>query len=327
MKNKLLTRWLASALVMAILLPALANASTITMQAPGGVTGVTFVPESGNTYISDAYGFIKGVTSPDAVGLMSQNAVPLGQLGGRNNNSATTNPGSTNDNTQDYVIGSEWFNKSTGGLFKAETVGTGTATWSNINAASVPGLPWVAGQAYGTPPNSTLAAVLTVTQVITAYPVFIPNAITLQSISVSVTTGQTGGKVRAALYADTGAGAPGTMVTGTDTGDLTATGTAVVGSSAIAIAVPAGWYWVGITQKATTTMPSVVGATAVYTSALNTQLGNDTPTDALATSAKAVTGVSATLATYPTSTMPTTFPATGYAQAQNVTTPVAALGL
>ncbi len=50
--------------------------------------------------------------------------------------------------------------------------------------------------------------------------------VTLDKIEISVTTGQTGGLVRAALFRDNGAGYPGAIVAGTDTGDLDGTGTA-----------------------------------------------------------------------------------------------------
>ena len=297
---------------------------SISMFVPAAAPNKTFVAQSGNSYTSDAYGVLKLVLAGDAVSLMQQDCIPLGQIGALSNLNATTNPGVGNDNTQDYAIGSRWLNKNTGIEYVATSVATGAAVWAVLNSAAFAGLPWVTGQFYGTPVDSTLAAVLTTTGIITAYPIFVPNAVTVSSLNVSVTTGQTGGKCRCALYADTGAGAPGALVAGTDSGDLTATGTAVETKGSLAVALNPGWYWVAHYAAATTTMPSVVGATAVYTNSLNTTLGNDTAADALATASKATTGVSAT---FVYAAAPATFPSAGYAQVQNASIPVVAIGV
>ncbi len=190
------------------------------------------------------------------------------------------------------------------------------------------GLPMVTGRFYGTPRGSTQAAVLTVLGTLYAYPVFIPNAVTLSTINVSVTTGQTGGKVRGALFYDVN-GYPGAIVPGTDTGDLDGTGTAVVTKSALAKALNPGWYWYGTIATASSTMPSVIGATAVYPNELNSIVGSDTAAHALAASAQATTGIAKTGQTYPTVDMTTSFPVfpTAGALALNATTPIASFGV
>lgn len=195
-------------------------------------------------------------------------------------------------------------------------------------SGSAIGLPMVTGRFYGVPDGSTLAAVLTVSGTLTAYPVYIPSAVTLATINAGITTGQTGGKVRAALFYDS-AGYPGAIVPNTDTGDLTATATAVVTKSSLTTALAAGWYWVGYIATASSTMPSVTGATAIYGCSLNSIIGSDTAAHALTVSGQAATGLAITGQTYPVTDMTTSFP-TFPASATvtlNATTPIVALGV
>ena len=252
----------------------------------------------------------------------------LGQQQGKNNFNATTNPGSTNDSTQDYVVGSRWLNTVTGVEYVCTSNTASAASWVALNGSYL-GLPWVTGQFYGLPAGSTQAAVLTVLGTLYAFPIFIPNAVTLSSINLSVTTGQTGGKARGALFADNGAGYPGAIVAGTDTGDLAATGTAVVTKGSLAKALNPGWYWFGSIYTASSTMPSVIGATAIYSNFQNALLGVDTAAHALATSGQVTTGLAITGQTYPATSMPVSFPTfpASAALAINVTTPIAVLGV
>lgn len=189
------------------------------------------------------------------------------------------------------------------------------------------GLPKTTGRFYGVPTGSTQAAVLTVAGTLYAYPVYISSTSTLTNMNVSVTTGQTGGKVRAALFSDS-SGYPGAIVAGTDTGDLDGTATAVVTKSSLTASLAAGWYWVGVIAAATSTMPSVIGATAIYGCNLNSVLGSDTAAHALATSGQATTGIAKTGQTYPVTDMATSFPTfpASAALTINATTPIVALG-
>lgn len=150
---------------------------------------------------------------------------------------------------------------------------------------------WVSGRFYGIPLGMTSAALLTVTGTLYAYPVYIPNTVTVKSLNLSVTTGQTGGSARIGIYADNGAGYPGTLVAGSDAGALAATATAVVSNSSLSIVLNPGTYWFASIFTATSTFPSVVGSTAVYTSDISEMLGWDTAAHALATSGQAVTGI------------------------------------
>jgi len=54
-----------------------------------------------------------------------------------NNFSATTNPAATNDNTQQYGIGSKWLNTSTNRMFMALGVATGAANWADISDSEI----------------------------------------------------------------------------------------------------------------------------------------------------------------------------------------------
>lgn len=181
----------------------------------------------------------------------------------------------------------------------------------------------------GNPQGATQAAVLTVLGTLYAYPIEIPSACTLKSLNLSVTTGQTGGKGRAALFYDNGAGYPGAIVPGSDSGDLDATGTAVVTKSGLSTILQPGWYWIVSIFTASTTMPSVVGTTATYASGLNAILGSDTAAHELAVSADAATGIAKTGQTYPVTDMTTSFPTfpAGAALTLNATTPVLAFGV
>ena len=300
----------------------------ISMLAPNATANQTYTCKSGNSYTSDAYGIIHSVIGPDIIDLVGSDCVTLGQLGARNNNGATTNPGTTNDSTQDYAIGSHWLNKNTGVEYVCTSATASAAVWYAVNGSYL-GLPWITAQFYGIPLGSTQAAVLTVLGTLYAYPIFIPNAVTISSISMGSTTGQTGGKMRAALFADNGAGYPGAIVPGTDTGDLAATTTAVATKSSLTAAVGPGWYWVGSIFTASSTMPSVTGITAIYGNSLNALLGSDTAAHALTVSAEAASGISVGTQTYPATNMATSFPTFPASATLTLaaTTPVAILGV
>ena len=184
-------------------------------------------------------------------------------------------------------------------------------------------LPWVTGRFYGAPAGTTPVALLTVASTLYAYPILVPNSVTLSALQVSVTTGQTGGKVEAGLYYDNGSGYPNNLVTGTDTGDLDGTATAVVGPTNLTVALHPGWYWVAIQAAASSTMPSVAGITAAYTD-LFRLLGSDTAAHQLAAGSQAPCGIKKTSQTY--AALPTTFPS-GAALVLNAGVPLASLGV
>ena len=209
-----------------------------------------------------------------------------------------------------------------------DLIASGCSFLAPTGSGSAIGLPMVTGRFYGIPAGSTQAAVLTVLGTLTAYPVYIPNTVTLATMSIGSTTGQTGGKVRSALFYDS-AGYPGAIVAGTDSGDLAATATAVATKSGLTAVLAAGWYWVGYIATASSTMPSVTGSTAIYASSLNSVIGSDTAAHALTVSAQAASGIAITGQTYPVTDMTTSFPTfpASAAVTLNATTPVVVLGV
>lgn len=174
---------------------------------------------------------------------------------------------------------------------------------------------------YGIPFGATLTTLLTVASTIYAYPFFVPNQNTLKTLNASVTTGQTGGKVRLAVYSSK-FGLPNALIAGTDSGDLAATTTALATSSALGVPLPSGLYWLALQAAATSTMPSVEALASVAGSVLASQLGYDTAAHALAGSGEYATGVSATQ-TY--GAPPAAFPTPTFTQ--SAATPAIAIGV
>lgn len=72
----------------------------------------------------------------------------------QNSISNFSDPGSGNDNTQGYSIGSVWLNQTNGKVWQAASVGTGTATWTNTGTLILTGdespdtLVWLALQTF-----------------------------------------------------------------------------------------------------------------------------------------------------------------------------------
>ena len=187
----------------------------------------------------------------------------------------------------------------------------------------------VHGRFYGIPRGVTPTSLLTVLGTLYAYPIKLVEPITLASLNMSSITGQTGGKMRCALFYDNGAGYPAAIVPGTDSGDLAATATAVATKGSLAVAIEPGIYWVASIFTASSTMPSVAGTGTGYGNELHSLLGSDTAAHALATSAQATSGIQVTGQTYPATDMPTSFPTfpTGAVETIAAATPLVAIGV
>jgi len=186
---------------------------------------------------------------------------------------------------------------------------------------NAPVLPMVKGQFYG-PLGATLAALLTVASVQYAYPIYVPSPITVKSLSLSVSTGQTGGAAHIGIYADNG-GYPGALIY--DSGAVSGLTSTTVVTDTISSGNPTltpGWYWISTIFTASSTMPSVEAISATYT-ALASMIGYDTAAHALATSGQAPTGISVA-GTY--GALPATFPS-GATLTLNADTPAVAIGL
>lgn len=193
---------------------------------------------------------------------------------------------------------------------------------SQLATAMGGNLPMVTGRFYGIPNGSTQAAYTTITATLYAYPIYVPNTITVASLNIGVTTGQTGGACHLGIYADNGAGYPGALVY--DSGVVSGlTSTVVVTKSGVATTLQAGWYWLASIFTASSTFPDVTASTAIYGSSLNAQIGSTTAALALTVSADAVSGISVA-GTY--GALPTTFTA-GAVPRPNLSTPVIILGV
>ena len=91
-----------------------------------------------NSYTADAYGLIT-VPVPNAWDIMdltNGGCVCLGPVQALNNLSATIDPTSANDQTQDYGPGSVWVNSANGRVWFCQSASTGSAAWA---LAVVPG--------------------------------------------------------------------------------------------------------------------------------------------------------------------------------------------
>jgi hypothetical protein len=97
------------------------------------------LPQSGITYTVGANGFVSVTNQFDINTLISQGFLPM-QPGGRNNLTATGDPGTGDDQTQNYGPGSVWLNLSAGRVWMNLSAATGAASWAQISIGStVPG--------------------------------------------------------------------------------------------------------------------------------------------------------------------------------------------
>lgn len=91
--------------------------------------------------------------------------------------------------------------------------------------------------------TATNSGTATAGSLIAGTPIFIPNAVMLQTLSCSTAGTITGtAHIRLALYNDAG-GVPGVPVTGADSGDMSQTTAGVLTSGTLGVALAPGWYW------------------------------------------------------------------------------------
>lgn len=102
------------------------TAPTVRMVAPSSFGGPIVATPSGTVYTPDANGYVNSVLYADINTLASLGFTISNQ---RSNITATTDPGITNDSTQDYAVGSVWFNSTTGVEWRANSVAVGAAVW------------------------------------------------------------------------------------------------------------------------------------------------------------------------------------------------------
>jgi hypothetical protein len=116
-----------------------------TMIAP--ISGNVYTTKAGRSYRPTNLAFIQNVDVNDIVDLAAAGCSFINDASsqGRDNLVATTDPGVSNDNTQDYAPGSTWVNSTDGRVWFCQSAATGAAAWA---LANVPGV--------GVDPASTL---------------------------------------------------------------------------------------------------------------------------------------------------------------------------
>ena len=190
--------------------------------------------------------------------------------------------------------------------------------------AVLPVLAWVASRFYGLPPGATPGTLLLTTGTIYAYPIYIPGNVNIKTLNIDVTTGETGGSIRAGIYADL-YGAPGAIVTGSDGGAMVATSGSGVQTNtyATALTLTPGWYWLAMAATASSTFPTVAAIAASYASNLNAMMGADTAAHFFATSSEEQLGVTAA---FTFGALPAAFPTSSYALNTGLAIPLIGLG-
>ncbi len=103
-----------------------------------GTPNQTYNTHLGANYTADAYGVVtvQYLNDQEVMDLLNIGLVSLGQVQARGNLSATVDPTSSNDNTQDYGVGSHWVNTTNGRVWICQNASTGAAAWA---LAVVPG--------------------------------------------------------------------------------------------------------------------------------------------------------------------------------------------
>jgi hypothetical protein len=89
----------------------------------------------GTSYTADVKGVIAAAAAGDVIDLIRGGCTLLPAY---NNLSATTDPGASNDNTQDYSVSSRWVNNTTRRVWTCLSAATGAASW--VLDGVVPGL-------------------------------------------------------------------------------------------------------------------------------------------------------------------------------------------
>jgi hypothetical protein len=156
--------------------------TTFSMLAPGAAASFAQQAASGTTYTADNFGVIHNVPVADVASLYAGGSIPLGQTGVRSTFSQTVDPTISNDNTQDFGVGSEWFNTTTGLIWRCQSAATGAAVWLPLVSSGV-----LIGRLIGANMNVTTdqAFMMTGWSVINKFRV---TKITAKNASVSLTT-------------------------------------------------------------------------------------------------------------------------------------------
>jgi hypothetical protein len=110
-------------------------ANSVTMQGPIWGTVICNAPsQTGQTYTPDGSGFVS-VDPRDVVSMFGAGFAVVASKA-KNNLVATTDPGVSNDATQDYGKGSQWLNTSTGALWECTDPTAGAAVWQQVGGGA-----------------------------------------------------------------------------------------------------------------------------------------------------------------------------------------------
>jgi hypothetical protein len=97
-----------------------------------GTAFATYNNEEGVSFTADKNGVVT-VTAPTfktILDLLNNGLIMLGQVGGLDNLTATTDPTPSSDNTLDYSVGSKWVNTSNSNIWTCISSATGAAVWN-----------------------------------------------------------------------------------------------------------------------------------------------------------------------------------------------------
>jgi hypothetical protein len=172
----------------------------------------------------------------------------------KDNLTAIIAPGASNDETQGYGPGSEWFDIATGSFHKCLDATAGAASWMEV-APEYPG--WAVGN-YRLPPNiAQMSDSATITaNLLTLQPIVISRRVQIDRIALRLVTAQTGAAARLGLYGtDPETNHPGKLVV--DGGELSLADTTGDRWRTVSVSLKPGLYWTACLMKSVTTMPTV----------------------------------------------------------------------
>lgn len=184
--------------------------SSTTFANPSGTAGPTANNGSATTAMrSDATPAIQkgsntqfGIVEVDNSTIIAASGV-LSAVSIKNNYAATTTPGTGNDTTQGYAVGSIWLNINTGQSWRARSVSTGAAVWNPINIVTAMHPGYVAGDWAPVLGPSGVTASSSAYSPNIAYPLpfFVPERMTVEGMAFGLVTPQAASGCQTAIYA------------------------------------------------------------------------------------------------------------------------------
>lgn len=173
----------------------------------------------------------------------------------KNNLRAVTNPAITDDSSQGYTIGSDWFNVATGRVWRCLSNTPGNARWIRVEIAEVP---WPKGS-YRTPEYiSGIGDAQVAPNVLAFLPLKIDAPVTIDAIAFAQVAGQTGGAIRIGIYDTNADDVPGSLIVDAGEVDISSGSTPFIKQRVISmIDLGPGVYWLASVSKAVATQPTL----------------------------------------------------------------------